>query len=291
VSPFNPLRALFYFSHFFEKPWKELFDGRLLSVADMPRIYVPKLLALTMPEGFLALGLVGAVIGLAAAANHGLRLERRAALLFLALSALFPIVFTVAMRPAMYNGLRHFVFILPPLAALGGAAAARLLSLIGGGDMRRVAIAAVVLAALLAQPVIAMVRVHPYEYTLFNMTSGGMQAADGRYMRDYWGLSLKQASQTLLDLLAARGALATPEHKWKIAICGPQRPVRLKLGKNYPTDWQPRGGDFAISLTEFYCARLDAPVLAEVARDGVVYARIYDIRGREIPSLLTLPPP
>lgn len=291
VSPFNPLRALFYFSHFFEKPWKELFDGRLLSVADMPRTYVPKLFSLTMPEAFLVLGLAGTAVGLIAAASRSVRLERRAAFLFLALSALFPIAFTVVMRPAMYNGLRHFVFILPPFAVLGGVAAAKLLRWIGGGEIRRVTIAAFVFAALLAQPIIAMIRVHPYEYTFFNRTSGGMKAADERYMRDYWGLSLKQASQALLDVLATRGELATSANKWKIAICGPQRPVRLKLGKNYPTDWQPPGADFAISLNEFYCAKLNMPILAEVARDGVVYARIYDIRGHEIPSLLTLPPP
>jgi hypothetical protein len=123
------------------------------------------------------------------------------------------------------------------------------------------------------------------------MASGGVRAADGQYMRDYWGLSLKQASQALLNALAARGELATPAHKWKLAICGPQRPVRLALGKDYPTDWQPPGADFAISLNEFYCAKLDAPVLTEVVRDGVVYARVYDIRGRDIPTLLTLPPP
>ena len=41
-------------------------------------------------------------------------------------------------------------------------------------------------------------------------------------------------------------------------------------------------------LGEFYCAKFDAPVLAEVVRDGVVYARVYDIRGRSYPSLLTI---
>jgi hypothetical protein len=42
-------------------------------------------------------------------------------------------------------------------------------------------------------------------------------------------------------------------------------------------------------LGEFYCARLDAPVLLEIVRDGVVYARVYDIRGRSITTLLTVP--
>ena len=30
-------------------------------------------------------------------------------------------------------------------------------------------------------------------------------------------------------------------------------------------------------------------MLAEIVRDGVVYARVYDIRGRSFPRLLTQP--
>ena len=39
MTPLNPLRAVEYFSHFFEKPWQELFDGALIPVPDMPRSY------------------------------------------------------------------------------------------------------------------------------------------------------------------------------------------------------------------------------------------------------------
>jgi hypothetical protein len=43
-------------------------------------------------------------------------------------------------------------------------------------------------------------------------------------------------------------------------------------------------------LGAFYCARLDAPVLADIERDGISFARAYDIRGRAITSLFTEPP-
>jgi hypothetical protein len=42
-------------------------------------------------------------------------------------------------------------------------------------------------------------------------------------------------------------------------------------------------------LGEFYCVQLDAPLIAEIAREGVGYARVYDIRGRSFPTLLTQP--
>ena len=57
VSPLNPFRAVEYFSNVFEKPWRELFDGQLIPVTDMPRSYVPTLFALQLPELMLALGL------------------------------------------------------------------------------------------------------------------------------------------------------------------------------------------------------------------------------------------
>ncbi len=42
-------------------------------------------------------------------------------------------------------------------------------------------------------------------------------------------------------------------------------------------------------LNEFYCAKLDAPVILQVVRDGVVYARVYDIRGLSVSTLLAYP--
>ena len=53
MEPDNPFRALTYFSHFFEKPWKEMFDGALVSVPDMPWSYLPTLFALQLPEVLL----------------------------------------------------------------------------------------------------------------------------------------------------------------------------------------------------------------------------------------------
>ena len=46
-----------------------------------------------------------------------------------------------------------------------------------------------------------------------------------------------------------------------------------------------------MTLGEFYCKGLTAPVMVEIKRDDVVFARVYDIRGRSISSLLAIPAP
>ena len=79
--------------------------------------------------------------------------------------------------------------------------------------------------------------------------------------------------------------------RWKLAVCGPHRSPQVELGPDFETSWDPQGADFALMLGTFYCATFDAPILVEIAREGVVYARVYDIRGRSFTSLLTLPAP
>ena len=289
VDPLNPWRAVEFFSRFFEKPWEELFAGRLILVPDMPRSYVPTLFALKLPAILSVLGFGGAIGAVVAASRPSVAVDRRAVFLLVALAALLPLAVTIALRPAMYNGIRHFVFVLPPLAVLGGLAAVYLID-IASRTFRFAPIAAgLVLAVGAGIPVVEMVRLHPYEYTHFNRLSGGVAHARERYMLDYWGLSLKQASQALLATLAERRESKPEDRRWKIAVCGPHRSPQVELGPDFETTWDPKGADFAMMLGEFYCAKLDAPLLAEVARDGAVYARVYDIRGRSISTLLTRP--
>jgi hypothetical protein len=290
VAPLNPLHAVEYFSNFFEKPWRELFDGQLIPVPDMPRRYVPTLVALQLPEILLALGLSGIAGATVAifARDRGGAAGHRAALLAVVLAATLPILITVAARPAMYNGIRHFVFVLPPFAALGGLAGAWIARRLEAFGRAALVAGALVLVVGAVSPVIAMARLHPYEYTHFNRIAGGAAGARPRFMLDYWGLSLTQAARQLRALIAERGEQPS-RGTWTVAVCGPHPPVTVALGPQFTTTWNPKGADFAMMLGEFYCAKLDAPVLFEVLRDGVVYARVYDIRGRSIATLLTVP--
>ena len=86
-----------------------------------------------------------------------------------------------------------------------------------------------------------------------------------RFMLDYWGLSLKQAAEALRAHLAARGEKPPAGRKWKVAVCGPHPGVQVALGDAFEPTWEPKGADFALMLGEFYCARLDAPAIAQIA--------------------------
>jgi len=292
VAPLNPFHAVEYFSNFFEKPWRELFDGQLFLVPDMPRSYVPTLMALQQPELLLVLGLGGmvgatfAIVGLGK--RHG-DAGRRAALLAIVLAAMLPLLITVIARPAMYNGIRHFVFTLPPFAVLGGLAASWFAKSLKRNGVAAMSLAALVGVAGVASPVVEMVRLHPYQYTYYNHLIGGVAGARPYYMIDYWGLSMTQASRQLRAMLAERGEEPPASKTWTVAVCGPHPAVVLGLGDGFNAIWDPKGADFAMMLNEFYCADLNAPVVLEIVREGVVYARVYDIRGQSFSTLLRYP--
>jgi hypothetical protein len=291
LRPLNPVQAALYFDTFFEKPWKELYDGALIDVPDMPWSYLPHLIVLKLPEIMLAFGGAGLIGALVAAARRSLPLTRRAVLLMLVLAAVLPVAITMVTRPALYNGIRQFLFIVPPMAVLGGLAAGFLMQRAAAHGRAALAAMAAIVAAGLSIPLYGMVELHPYQYVYFNPSAGGVRGADGKYMLDYWGLAFKQAANALRERLAAGAEHPPPGKRWVVAICGPQAAAQAELGPQFETTFDQKSADFAMTLGTFYCAHLQRPVIAEVRRAGVLFATVYDVRGAPTPKLLTLPPP
>jgi hypothetical protein len=287
----NPLEAVTYFSHFFEKPWKEMFDGALVSVPDMPWSYLPTLFALQLPEVMLALLFMGIGGTFLVLPRSGVDARRKTILLMLTLAATLPIAIAMVKRPALYNGIRHFLFVLPPMAILGGLAFGWIMNRLKESRRGWQPVALAVFAFGLLLPLGEMIRLHPYQYTHFNLIAGTVRGADARFMLDYWGLAFKQASDGLREQLAEKHEVPPRGRKWKVAVCGPQRPAQVALGPDFTIGWDSHAADFAMTLGEFYCKGLTAPVMVEIKRDDVVYARVYDIRGRSISSLLSIPAP
>jgi Dolichyl-phosphate-mannose-protein mannosyltransferase len=280
LDPLNPILASEYFSNFFEKPWRELFQGRLISVPDMPASYLPQLFAIKLPEIMLTLGFAGVAGALVAFYRRDVPLVRGAALFFVILAALFPVGVAVVARPALYNGLRHFIFVIPPFAVLGGLAATAFAEALR--RYRRPVLTGAFVAVFLTGiilPVTDIVRLHPFQYTFFNWASGGVAMAHERYMVDYWGLAFKQAGNALRDTLRAAGQKPPRDRHWIVEICGAKPAAEIALGPDFEITYERRRADFSMMLGNYYCDELRAPTIVKVTREGVNYARVYDLRG------------
>jgi hypothetical protein len=107
----------------------------------------------------------------------------------------------VVLKTPLYDGIRHLLFLLPPVGAAAGAGLARATARWGprwGGATLALFLGAAGLAAA------DMVALHPYEYVYANRSSGGLVAASGRSELDYWGTSYREAMAWVRDNWAGR---------------------------------------------------------------------------------------
>src|SRR5260370_14947714 len=168
MEPDNPFHALTYFSHFFEKPWKEMFDGALVSVPDMPWSYLPTLFALQLPEVLLGLAIAAVVGTFMSLSRKDISARRKSILLMLTVAATLPLVIAMVKRPALYNGIRHFIFVIPAMTVLAGVAFSRGMNWLKENrrSWQPAAVAGFSFGLLL--PLGEMIRLHPSQYTHFN---------------------------------------------------------------------------------------------------------------------------
>ena len=199
LAPGNLLEAIVYLGKF---PYTAdtIFLGQRYPAPAVPLAYWPTLLAFQLTEVILA-GLAAALLLLGFGPADE---RRRLGILTVVIAAILPLAYALIARPTAYNVLRHFAFVLPPLAILAGLGLARALSVIGP---RTRTVAAAVIAAACLLPVARIAQLHPYEYVYFNDLSGGVRAAASRFELDYWGTSFTELGRLVVPTLATHGEL------------------------------------------------------------------------------------
>ncbi|MDD3214491.1 MAG: glycosyltransferase family 39 protein [Eubacteriales bacterium] len=170
-----------------------LFDGTYYNPTrglPLPRTYLPKMIAYTMPIAFLALAVIGQI---RAAVLWFRKDERRPLMVVLTLLWLLPLAYVVWARPLLYNGWRHFYFLYAPIAALGGLGMDALRSLVRKNRALKTSFTAAIAAVFLWQGAgIAMN--HPYQFAYYNLLAKNVQTS---YELDYWDVSTVNAMRRL----------------------------------------------------------------------------------------------
>ncbi len=200
VSPLrHPWRALTTFSNF-DWPLPVFFYGRYIPARQLPWDYLPSWFFISLPEFYFISLIAGCFLGLRFfTGGQNSSLERRPVkLMFLAAVVLFPIFGVMIFRPTVYDGLRQFLFLLPPLAVLAGTSWAELICSTAAPRLKKILYAAVFVSGVLT--LWDMARLHPYENIYFNrLAAGSMKRAARNFETDYWGNSYKEGAEWLIQ--------------------------------------------------------------------------------------------
>ena len=254
-----------------------LFDGVWVSSLNLPSTYVPGYALVKLPDAVLVLFIMSVPLAIGRFVRAFGMQDRMVVFGYaaLALGVFFPPLFAMWFKSAHYDALRHFIFVLPPLAALVGVEVAGVLAWFSRRQRIFGTISGLVVAAGLTFPVAEMVRLHPYAYTYYNQMAGGVAGAQGRYELDYWATSYREAARWL------RKADAVPKSGTvKVYVCGPTDsaarflPARFEIVKNIDQ------AHFFIGFTRWTCDSLvDAPTVYSVTRAGARFVSVKDLRG------------
>jgi hypothetical protein len=244
-------------------PWpgQVLFNGVQYASTDIPRTYLPLLLAIQLTEPvwilFLA-GLAFAIIGL-------VRERENAELLVLTLLWFaLPLGGFILTRTPLYDNFRQVFFILPPVFLLGGMVFEK---------VKRPLWQFALILLVCLPGIWAGIRLHPYEYIYYNRFIGGESGAFRRFETDYWGTSYRQAAAWLNEVAPPQAAIWVdgPAHLLDMYLR-----TDLRMFSTYEAERAARY-DYIV-LTSRYNLDLsqypDARIVHTIERDGAILTAI-----------------
>jgi hypothetical protein len=273
----HPLSALAVFSHEIV-PTKILFDGQLYAASALPWAYLPTYIVLALPELVLALLLAAPVVaGAALMWRRNWQVDRVLPLLILGFTIVYPVIYAIAVRAVLFNGMRHFIFVLPPIAVTAALVADIALRRLGDLPYRKPVYVALGLYGLAHLGI--MVMLHPDQYVYYNGFVGGVAGAEHKFKLDYWANSYAEAVRGLGNYLRKQYGADFEEREFTVAVNGPPVSARYYFPSNFRQVVQAKKADFVIGFsldeTEHYLS--DYPVY-RVTRMGALLSVVVDHR-------------
>jgi hypothetical protein len=274
----HPLTALDYFSHV-TFPFTTLFAGQYFPATDLPWEYLPTHVVLALPELTLLLAIAAIPAALFEQGRRRLGPDRTRSLQYgvIAIAALFPIAYAVWIKAVLFDGMRHFIFVLPPIAVAAALVADHVIERLRHFRWRW-AVAA--LTALYGVGHIGiMVFLHPDQYVYYNGLVGGVDGAQTLFKTDYWGNSYAEAVKGLTNYLENEYGAEFEDHDFTVAVCGPPISADYFFPDNFIFTDDRDKADFFIAFTKDNCNNaLPGKEVFRVERMGALLSIVLDRR-------------
>ena len=245
--------------------------------------YIPRHLFYKLPEVVLLLIVVAVCLGIREMLRFPEAGDFPVALsyLLLAFSVLFPVCYAISVGPYLYDEIRHFLFIIPPLICISALALNRCLEwLLTKPFMGQVALATLAIYLLLQVRIMSML--HPYEYAYFNRLIGGMAgAAKNGYETEYWATSYKEGVEKLKQYLLERDRETFGRTQYRILLGNADWCATYYFPQNFIRVSEPSEADIYLSTTRWGGdGTHSGPLLISVQRLGIPFTVAKAMTGK-----------
>jgi hypothetical protein len=252
-----------------------LFGGEIHRASELPRRYLPLMLGITFTEPVWFLFMTGVFAGYWKLFHD--RSEKRIGNLLTASLTLswfvILVLYVLIRKPAMYDGIRHFLFIVPPIFIFSGFTFEYILVFLSTHSAPSWLYAGIV-GLFLLPGVLGIVQLHPYEYTYYNSYIGGTGGAFRKYETDYWLTCYREAVQDLNSSVAERANLFVHREAY---IAEYYARNNITVYEQRDAADQTRSGDYLLvnsRTNEDRRIMKDIPPVIQVGRDGALFCTI-----------------
>ncbi|MBI5823104.1 MAG: hypothetical protein HZB18_03695 [Chloroflexi bacterium] len=241
-----------------------LFNGDQYKADELPRRYLPLLLGYTLTEPVWLLFFLGLAVGFWKSDN-----QKRFTLALILFWFLIPAAYVILRQPPMYDGFRHFLFILPPVFIFSGFAFEKFAELIKNNWARIISIAAILMFGI-----VPSIQLHPYQYAYYNSFIGRTDGAFRTYETEYWLTCYREAVVKLNEEAGAGTRLFVRREPYIAAYyASPEITIR-----DFRTEAKEmQSGDFYLVNTrsnEDLKFLRDQPAFIQIARQGADFCLI-----------------
>ena len=251
-----------------------LFGGDVYRAGELPRRYLPFMLATTLTEPVWILFIIGVFLAYSKLITDrsAITVNKLTSLTLTLLWFMILLIYVLIRRPSMYDGLRHFLFILPPIFIFAGFAFELLYGFVAQFWLR-----AGLTIMLLLPGLVGILKLHPFEYTYYNSFIGGTSHAFRNYETDYWLTCYKESVEMLEESLTEPFDLYVHREAYIAAYYSNQKDNIHELRGAMSN---VKSGDYVLVNTRTNEDRRvfkDAPIFLQIGRGDAVFCAIKRI--------------
>ena len=288
-NPFANFIGVFQFMSDNPTNLNVLFNGQEYRAGALPLRYLPFMLLTTLTEPVWILFFPGLILAYRKffadrkppGSNTAHDRKDRVSLTLILLWFVILLAYVFIRRPAMYDGLRHFLFILPPMFIFIGFTIEFLLERIDflfAAPRHAISwLYAGMVFVLIIPGLAAIFRLHPYEYTYYNSFIGGTDGAFRKYETDYWLTCYKDAVQQLNDMTSQPVRLFVKREAY---VAAPYANANIRVLDLRNTTEQVRSGDYVLvntRLNDDHSTYRDALNVIEIKRGYATFCFVRQI--------------
>lgn len=241
-----------------------LFLGNTLTRNQRPDIYLPVWLAVTLPLYIIILGLYALT-----KVSHIIKKPQWNILLF---SLFLNLAVYYFVKPVIYNGLRHFLYLIPIIVLLASMSFGMLFKEVQLHKKFHLKALLGMLLILFAITTYSTFSLHPYQSLYFNELTNGLAGAQGYFELDYWGTTYSEAAKWLEE---HKAEIVTDESPKKVYVCTMEEVAKYYLGDSYRLVDKSDDADYVVCDFDRQTKRnLDIKSTFEINRQGVALLKI-----------------